>query len=617
MTRVLNILLLLGGLACVAHAQSIDANNRFRLAQSYEQGGDYENAIKLYRQLASEDPSNYVYFDGLRRSFLSLKRYDEAIGLIRNRLGSQPNDVNLLCQLGSALYQSGNEREAAAAWDRAIATAPNNSNIYRLVANTQLENRLLERAAETYRRARTAMNDPQLFTLDLAQLLSVMMDYRGATTEFLQYLTQNPTQLSYVQNRLAQFTGKDEARTVALDVVRDAQRRSTDMNLNRLLGWLLLEGKEFNEAFAVYKQIDELAKAKGTEIYSFAERAYKAGAYTTAAQAYLAAIATPLPNPQQPYAKFGHAMAMKELAVLNDTSARVASPSGTVPETQARYTAAIDFFRKIIAEYPLTEFTAKSHYQIGTLQFERYFDLDAALASFQNVKKALSVNHSLQHDVSIKIGEVLTAKGDTANAAVEFRRVIAAQNATPDQQDEATYRLAELEYFGGNFKKAVENLETISTNLKANYTNDALELLAFLQENTLTAEIPLKDFARADFLTRQKKYSEAITIFLNLIERNPQALFVDDALMRAGKLYTLSRRYTDALATYERLISQFKDVSIMLDKAQFAIAELYQFTLNNTQQAIAAYEKLLAAYPQSLLTDISRRRIRELRGDTL
>lgn len=596
-------------------AQDIGA--KYRLAQSYEQGGDFENAVTLYRELLMKDPANFLYFDGLRRSLLQLKRYDEAIGLIRHRLSSTPADANLLCLLGSALYQAGNEKDADASWEQAIATDPANPNVYRLVGNSLLEHRLLDRTIALYRRARVACNDPNLFTIDLAQLLAVSMDYAGATAEFLRYLEQAPMQLLYVQNRLAQFTAKEEARTAAIEVVRRELQRRSDINLHRLLGWLLLEGKRYEEALEVYRTIDRLAKAAGAEVFAFAERAYKEGAYEVAAKAYLEAINTPLPPQRLPYARYGYALAMKELTLRADTAQAVPPSGQTIPETHARYATAIDYFKKIIAEYPNSEFAARSAYQIGTIYYEKYFDLDQALAAFTTAQQIIPATGTLQHDVAIRMGEVLVAKGDTVTAKQWFRKVIAAATATPDQQDEATYRLAEVEYFCGNFSDAMKALESISANLKADFANDALRLYTFLQENTITAPAPLKEFARADFLVRQKKYTEASAIFQSLVEKYQQALFVDDALLRIATLQTLAGRYTDALLTYQRLLQQFKESSIALDRAQFSIAEIYDYRLKDKAQAISAYERLLTDYPQSLLVERARRRIRELRGDSL
>jgi tetratricopeptide (TPR) repeat protein len=592
-------------------------DNKFRLAESYEQGGDFENAAKLYKELLTADPNNYPFFDGLRRSYIQLKRYDDAISAIHQRLESNRNDLNLLCLLGSALYQSGKEKDANAAWENAVAVDPTNANTYRFVSNSLLENRLLEKAAELYRRARNVCGDENLFTIDLAQLLGVMMDYSGATTEFLRFLAQTPMQLGYVQNRLAQFTGKEEARSSAIDALRSAKVRPDELTVQRLLGWLILEGKDYAEAFDVYKKVDKLANARGVELFAFADRAYREGAYAIAAEAYKAAADAPLSKDRLPYAEFGYALAMKEQTLLVDTLQDSGPVPGRVPESFSRYATAIDYFRNVVAAYPNTDIAAKSYYQIGRIQFEKYFDLDGALASFANVENPLVRLHSVQHDVANRIGEVLTAKGDTVNAAVRFRAVIAAANATPDQQDEATYRLAELAYFRGDFKEAITLLDNISTNLKADYTNDALQLLSFLQENTITAELALKEFARADYFARQKKNTEAISILQNLIDKNPQALFVDDGLMRVAALQTQARLYTEALSSYQTLLGKFKESSIALDKAQFNIARLYDIHLKDKRNAIAAYEKLLADYPQSLLVDAARKRIRGLRGDSL
>jgi TolA-binding protein len=281
------------------------------------------------------------------------------------------------------------------------------------------------------------------------------------------------------------------------------------------------------------------------------------------------------------------------------------------------YAGAIGYFQQIITEYPRSEFSARSYFQIGMIQFEKYFDMDGALASFQHVEEELPGLAVIHHDVALTIGEVLTAKGDTAQAAARFARVLQARNATPDQQDEASYRIAELEYFGGRFQDAIMRLSGITLNLKADYANDALQLLTFLQENSTTAEAALREFARADILARQRKNTEAIPLFLKVIDHFPQALLVDDALMKVAALQAQARMFTDAIASYERLLSQFRESSIALDRARFNIGEIYQFGLNDKANAMAEYEKLLTAFPQSIHATAARKRMRDLRGDSL
>jgi tetratricopeptide (TPR) repeat protein len=615
---IIRILLVMSTASCLALGQSADQSARFRLAQSYEQAGNFEDAAKVYQQLYNEDPTNYPYFDGLRRVQMQLKNYDIIERLIQRRLAVDPRDVSLLSMLGGVYYKAGREREAEDTWEKTLATDPKNPNVYRVVTNVLLENRLLEKTAETYRRARAACGDPNLFTLDLAQLLAITMDYAGATVEFLRWLKQNPTQLAFVQGRMAAFTGKEEGREAALEVVKTELKKDDDIRLLELTSWLYLEGKNYDDAFETCKKIDRATNAKGASLYTFAERAFKEKAFDVAARAYREAINTPIASARLPYAKYGYACCLKELSALSDTlSIRVTSGSIPVSEAQPIYAGATAYFREIIKEYPRSEFSARSYFQIGIIQFQRFFDLDGALHSFESVEREVPGPAVVLHDVSIKIGEVLTAKGDTARASQKFLTVINAPDATPDQQDEATYRLAEIEYFAGQFEAASHHLESITSNLKADYANDALALLAFLQENQATTVAALKDFARADFLSRQRKNTEAIPIFLDVIKRFPQALLVDDALMKVGALQAQARLFTDAIASYERLIAEFGQTSIALDRARYNIAEIYQFGLHDTPKAIAAYERLLAEYPQSLLVAQARKRIRQLRGDAL
>jgi len=115
---------------------------------------------------------------------------------------------------------------------------------------------------------------------------------------------------------------------------------------------------------------------------------------------------------------------------------------------------------------------------------------------------------------------------------------------------------------------------------------------------------------------RQHKYAESLVQFQDIVHRSPAALLVDDALMKIGELYFLLKRPHEALMAF-RFIVDSVQISIHKDRAQFRIAELYQNDFMNKTQAVEAYEKLLAQFPNSLYAEESRKRIRLLRGDVL
>ncbi len=518
--------------------------------------------------------------------------------------------------LGSVFYRAGREKDAAAEWDSAIATDPANPGAYRLVAAVLAENRLLDRAAEVYRRGRRGTGDGDLFTLELAQLLASTMNYSGATTEYLRWLSKNPSQLSFVQSRLAQMTGRDDARTAATEVIRGVLGDHGDLSLLQLLAWLSMEGKKFEEAFDVYRKIDALSGAHGNELYQFAVRAAGEKAYGVAARAYQEAIGAPLPASRMPYARYGYAAAVGELQADADT---FASPVRGTPATEAvpLYGGAVRLFQKIIEDYPHTEFSAKSWYQIGLIQSEKFGDREGAVISLRHVIEEAGPLPSLRNDATLMMGKVLITRGDTAKAAGYFRAVVAAPDALPDAHDEAVFRLGEIDYFGGRFDSAMQKLGGIAVNLKADYANDALRLGAFLQENVGTAPEALKQFSAAEFLARQGKNTEAVPVFLSVIKSYPRAPLVDDALMAVGALQASAGLFREAAASYERLLAEFKESSIELDRAEFNLAEVYQYGTHEPARAQATYERLLADHPKSILAGRARQRIRQLRGESL
>jgi tetratricopeptide (TPR) repeat protein len=608
--------LLLGILAAPALSQTPDAATKFRLAQSLEQAGEIERAAHLYRELLARDSTNFLFFDGAQRTLLALKRYDEALDLINRRLTRNPGDLNLHALLGSVLYRAGREKDADKAWDNAIALAPTNPNTYRLIAGVMVENRLLDKAAATYRRGRDACNDPMLYTMELAQLLVASMDYKGATLEYLRWLEQNPAQVGFVQNRMAQFSWKPDGRQAAVEAVRAAIDRREDVRLYELLAWLYMEGKDFGSAYEVYRKIDKLSGATGLSIYGFAQRAFHEGAFALSARAYRAALDASLPAGRQAAALYGYASSLKELAAAPDTSgADRFAPRLPAPEARSRYANVIGSFKDVIQRFPHTEYAARSYMQIGIIQFEEDFDLDAALASLDRVKDENPGIAAITYDVALKEGQILTARGDTVAAMTRFLFVAAAPGATPDQSDEATYRLAELEYFRDQFTAAIHRLDSLSLDLKADYANDALALRAFLQENASSSPQALTEFARADFLARQRKNMEAIALYQDIVRKYPQAFLVDDALMHAASLQARAGLYQEAIASYETLLRQFKESSVSLDRAQFQMGEIYEAGLKDPANAIACYEKLLVDYPRSVLVEQARDRIRHLRGD--
>ena len=67
------------------YAQS-NLNNKYRLAKTYEQAGDFNKAKELYQELVTAAPLNNQFNNSLNEIYLKLKEYDQSIILLEKRI---------------------------------------------------------------------------------------------------------------------------------------------------------------------------------------------------------------------------------------------------------------------------------------------------------------------------------------------------------------------------------------------------------------------------------------------------------------------------------------------------------------------------------------------------
>ena len=126
----------------------------------------------------------------------------------------------------------------------------------------------------------------------------------------------------------------------------------------------------------------------------------------------------------------------------------------------------------------------------------------------------------------------------------------------------------------------------------------------------------LTEYATAELLMRQRKYSEALVHLQTIITKYPGSTLTDDATLKTGELDLLLNNIDSALAVF-RTVADEMPTSILRDRAQMRIAEVYERRLKDRPKAIEAYEQLLVRFPASLYVEEARKRIRVLRGDAL
>jgi tetratricopeptide (TPR) repeat protein len=604
--------LLIGG-ACSSIYAQVDGI-KLKLAQNYEQSGDWQKAIPLYEELYQKENTNIIFFDALRRGYIFVKRYSDAILLVKKRLEQYPNDVSLCAHLGSIYAKASQESLAVTAWKQGIALQPNDQNTYRTLANAALESRQWGASTNIFLNGRNTLHIPTLFAFDLASIYAVTMDFTNATKEYLLLLQETEQQLPVVQSRIASYTNKADGLKAATQVIRTASTEAQEnVTLKKLYAWILMEAKDYAQALELYRALDILTKANGNELFHFAEHAFRDKEYITAALAYNDILQRYKNFPQILNVQFGLAHTIEE---LNEATDSVAQARSTLLPFKFNYETAIAIYNEVASKQPKTELAATCYLRIAVIQNVKYNDVQAAYNALTLLQQNVPLASPLRIGGKLLHAEIYIQEGDTIKAKELLNSIIAEKRINSSQKEIASYRIAEIAYFNGSFPEAIKQLEELTKLLSTDIANDALQLKLFIDANSKSEGYILKQFAAAEFLLRQKKRKEAVSAFHTIATKYISSALADDALLRAGNVQTQMQHFPEAIRTYQQLIETQKE-SLLRDRSLINIAHIYSHGLKQRNKAIETYELLLQQYPHSLFADEARKQIRILRGDTL
>jgi len=581
---------------------------RMRLGQSYEKSGDFESAVRVYGELFQSDSSNFMLIEALKRCHLKLKHHDEVIALIDYGLKLNPADIGSRAQLGNVYLLKGDEKKAAEAWNAAIAVAPGEETTYRVVGSAMVQARQFERAAAVYKNARTVLNNPTLFATDIAYLYAIMQKYAESTKEYLTLLRQTPTQLGYIQSRIASFTGNEGGLTAATGVVGNAVKSEAgNVEFRRLLAWLYMEAKNFDAAFAVYRDLDELSGAGGKELFAFGERALNEKSYAAAAGAFTEVIERNPNFREVPRARYSLARSVEEL----DTAG--AAGSGSAPGPFAR---AIGMYEKIVFDYPNTEIAGQALLRIALIRKDRLHEPEKAKDLLEKVASEYKIFLPVATEARLALGGIYIGLDEPDRAAAVLTEVAGVPPYAGADRELAALRLAELAFYRHDDQRSLTILADLMRNSVSDVTNDAISLQLLITENEKGNAEALGRYADARYLRAGHRDADALAIIDDELKGRPGNALADKLLFMRGEILLSMNRPDDALAAFTTIVDSLPE-SLLGDRAMFNRASIFETRKADRVNAIAAYELLLEKFPNSIHANAARKRIRFLRGDNI
>jgi tetratricopeptide (TPR) repeat protein len=590
--------------AIFPHAQNQDRDQgqRWRLAQDYERNGAIDRAAEIYVKLFFDDPRHQGYYQGAFRTLTQLHRFDELIPLIERRIAVS-GDVNARADLGKAYYRKGDDARARTIWNELLSARPQ-PGAYSVVGAAMIENGLLGEAVQVYLQGRRALNQPQAFIFELANIYTARKEYETAVEEYLNYLEMNSRQLPFIQGKISELLAAEDppqASRIAAALTAALPKFKSPILIHRLSAVVYLHAKDFSNALDAYKTIERLQTGgagepatPGAELYNFAERAREANALD-AAEAAFQIIVTEMPS--SPYflpAQFGLAEVLKQ---------------------RGRHEAALSAFQKVKARQPNSPWAVRAWFAEGEIYFAGKM-FDKAAAAYSTVYEKYG-NEPERIEAIFRLGDSALAMNDFARAAEWYGR--ADQSGSSSVRDKVTYRLAMLEFYQGRFRAAQKLFDGITgptafaplNERNESMVNDALEMQLLIDAHLADSSRALLSFARAELAVVQGRVSAAVDTLKNLMMIFSGSSITPLALFTLAQRYAEIGDYLESLNVYQRLLKDHpKDMRA--DRALMRIAEIYENNLKDFVQAQQTYERILSDYPKSLFLDDARQKIRSL-----
>ena len=582
-----------------------DEDRLYKLALSYEASGDLPGAARTYQELLKSDPDSRNYFEGLKRVWLQLGRFDALAPVVAERLVRFGNDVDLLILHAELLHRSGKGGEADNAWKSALSVGAKDVDSYIKVGQSQMGLRLFDKAVAVYEQARQRFGRNSLIADRLGRLYAILGDYKKSANEYLDMLSEGSGRLSYVQSGLSLITDTPAGVEAAIEVTQHlVEVRKGRTEYLELLSWLYSEKGDDSSAFEVVKRLDRERNGRGSEIYAFADKMLRVGKYGEAIRAYEYFLKEfDKDHPLTPSVVYSYVFALQQRYSEEGNLSKVAA------------TELINQYREVLEYGKSGSIGEGARLAIAQLQADVLNQPEEGLKVLESDPFDQRSTNSLEAlllraDLTLRTADILEARQLYRQATEHQGNSYEAERL----RDVARLKYAETLLFSGDYTEAVDSLTVLTNDVGSNAANDALDWLILLQEHLKKDEASVKHFVDGRYQMRRRVWKEAIISAEAAVAESRDESLADDALfMKVVALRNLER-YGEAVETALQIVEEYSD-GTHADQALFLAAEISEINMADTERAMQLYTRVLVEYPISQRATEARDRIRMLRGE--
>lgn len=570
------------------------AQNDYELAENYFANGAYEKASTLFQKLYNTSPFNTAYLERLLACYQETNQFSTAESLLQEQIQQKPSQGYLYVFLGYNYERQDQKEIATNYYQKALSSIEKNPNYGGLIASIFKNYTLLEEAILAYQK--TEQHNPNAnYSFQIAQLYGEQGDYEKMFQYYISLIDINPNYLQAVQRYLSRYLTNDGENENNILFRKTLLRKaaSNPKNVwNVLLSWLFSQQKDYDKAFVQEKALYQRNPENLFEFFELGKTAFKNKDYKAAQEIFTFVNE----NTNIREEKIEAQLFLANIAV--DTKN---------PEAENQFLA-------IFKEFGENQSTIAVQVSYANLLSFHKNNPTKAIEVLENALRFSSSKFDKAR-IKLKLGDVLVFIGKSNKALLYYSQIQTQLKNHPLAQ-EARFKVAQTSYFKGDFTWAKAQLKVLKSATTQLIANDALQLFLTISDNEPVDSIPsgLLPYAKADLLSFQNKGAEAIAVLAEVIREFKGHPIEDEALFKQAILMTQKNDFINAIANFESVIA-LNPEGILIDDANYQLAELYKNQLNNPEKASEYYQKIIFDFPSSIYLVDARKKYRKLRGD--
>lgn len=649
--KYLYIILLIQSLTLCGLTGFAQDRQDIQLANEYITKGEKEKALLMFQQLVKKNENIPFVHTAYFNLMVDMGKFNEAEDYVE-KLIRKDDKLSYRLDLGVLYFRSGNLPKAEKYLTTLIKAQ--GDDIYKLKTSSDYlaSKNLTEYAVMALKQARTASDNESVYALELANLYRMAGKRDEMVEEYLNYVTQTPSNISYIKNVMQILITKPEELESLEKLLLDRIQKNQDSEVfSDLIIWVNLQQKNFYGAFIQARAYDKRFRKEQSKTLEIAQIALNNQDYENADKSFSYVIKEFVGTENELPARMG---------LIKAREAKV-KKSYPVNRDSVRYV--IGEYKRFKKSYPDNPHGFEASLNQASLHGYYLEEMDSAIYYLQGLIANNKVAPTMKSKAKIDLGDIYLLKEEPWEATLLYSQVEKTQRETPLGY-EAKLKNAKLSYFKGDFKLAQEHLDILKQATTREIANDAMELSMRIKENITfdTTGTALKEYASIELLMAQNKIDEALQrlqdfqvtrkVKLTREEALEKKLWTEEDLKKdlakqkeTGVYFSLKDsiwvdeklqiesttikddvywleaslrlkhgEFEKALVLCEKIVTEFGE-DILADDAYFMEGEIQERYLKNKDKAMEIYREFLTKYPGSVYVAEARKRYRVLRGD--